>query len=105
VKHKSLETVVSPSRLFAAADAILGGIHSPSGFNARVSMHVGPIRSGRSLPESVFTSNELMEAMAMLIRMDLLPAHEPARIPVARDPNDGVRKQTPLGHSPQEFAS
>ncbi len=105
MKHASLEPTISPDRLFAAADAILGGIHSPRGFSSRISMHVGPVRAGRCLPASVFTSDELIEGMAMLIRMGLLPSDPSPRIPAARDTTDRTLKRPPSGHSSQELSS
>jgi hypothetical protein len=65
--------LVSPDRLLAATDTLLSAIHSPRGFNSRILMYVGPHRVEGPLPSRVFTPEELMEAMGMLIRAGRIP--------------------------------
>ena len=72
--HTAPQHLADPNRLFAAADVLLNAICSPRGSNSLISMHVGPIRIGGWLPPTVFTSDELYEGMALLIRMGLVPA-------------------------------
>ena len=69
------EPDVHPSRLCAAADALLEAIHSPRGFDSRITMSAGPSRLGGLFPPTVFTSEELLAAIAMLIRLGLIPEH------------------------------
>jgi hypothetical protein len=71
--HLTHRPVVTPNRLFGAADELLSAIESPGGFASEVSVYVGPMRIGGSLPPRVFTSDELREAMAMLVRMGFVP--------------------------------
>jgi hypothetical protein len=59
-------------RLFAAADVLLRAIHSPTGFDTEMSVLADTRRFIGSLPLDMFTSNELIDAMAMLIRMGLV---------------------------------
>ncbi len=68
----------NPSRLFAAADVLLRAIESPHGFDSRIRMHIGALRVGETLPPNVFTAEELIEAMDMLIRMGLVLPDGPA---------------------------
>jgi hypothetical protein len=66
------------NRLFAAADLLLRAIRSPHGFDSMVDMHDGSFQAGESLPRTTFSSDELVEAMAMLIRMGFVPPHDPS---------------------------
>ena len=75
--HMAPRHVVNPNRLFAAADLLLNAIRSPRGGDSQISMYVGPLRVGGWLPPKVFTSEELYEAMSMLMRMGLVPAGAP----------------------------
>jgi hypothetical protein len=68
-----VDGLVSPNRLLAAADTLLSAIHSGRGFNSLVLMYVGPHRVEGPLPSRVFTPEELMEAMDMLIRAGRVP--------------------------------
>lgn len=79
MKRNGLDPFVSTNRLFAAADVLLRAMHSTRGFNSRISMTVGEHRVGESPPASTFTSEEFIEAMDMLIRMDLVPARHSAQ--------------------------
>lgn len=74
MKSAAPQLDIDPNRLFAAADAILRASRPSLGQDARISMCVGGQRVGDSLPKNVFTSEELMEAMAMLMRMGLAPS-------------------------------
>lgn len=70
-------TVLGPDRLCDAADVLLRAVHSPLGFNAPVEVYVGPPgRAGRGCKD-VWTLEECMDAMAMLIRLGLIPARHP----------------------------
>lgn len=59
-------------RLFAAADMLLDAINSPGGFETLVPVYVGPAPAQRSSSRNVFTSDELTDGMAMLIRLGFL---------------------------------
>jgi hypothetical protein len=62
--------------LFAAADVLMNAVNSADGMKTRVAMHTGPHRLNGMRPREVFTCEEYIEAMAMLIRMGLLPRPE-----------------------------
>jgi hypothetical protein len=64
---------ITPNRLFAAADVLMNAVNSASGMETRVDMHVGSHRQGGMRPREAFACEEYMEAMAMLMRMGLLP--------------------------------
>jgi hypothetical protein len=66
----SSKPYITVERLFAAADALLEAMSSPDGMNALIDMSFRP----QGCPEpgdSPFSEAELVEAMAMLIRMGL----------------------------------
>ena len=68
----------SPNRLLAAADVLLAALHPPRGGESRISMYVGPCRVGEQISPRMFTADELIEAMAMLMRMGLVPTDKPS---------------------------
>jgi hypothetical protein len=65
-------------RLFAAADTLLAAMGSPAGADALVEMHMGDHDQEQGLPTDAFTQDELLEAMALLMRMGFTSAN-PAR--------------------------
>ncbi|HMN39680.1 MAG TPA: hypothetical protein PKE29_02470 [Phycisphaerales bacterium] len=73
MRHHQLKPTVSPNRLCAAADRLLAAIDSPQGRNAPVVVYTGPLRRAGRVCEDAFTCEEFIEAMAMLIRMGLVP--------------------------------
>lgn len=69
----------SPSRLLIAADRLLKCLQSAAGLNACISMYLFPIGSESSRSSNVFTQAELLDAMDLLRRLDLIPVPVPAR--------------------------
>jgi hypothetical protein len=68
-----LETGVDSDRLCRAADMLLTAMRSPRGHDTLVLMHVGSVFRGVVPSRDFFTSDECVEAMAMLIRLGLVP--------------------------------
>ncbi len=72
-------TSIPTDRLFAAADALLEALASGEGRNALIRMYVG--RRLRDATDGAFTETELVEAMAMLLRMGFIgPPHRPSKV-------------------------
>jgi hypothetical protein len=67
-----MRTAIDPRRLLQAADALLEAM-DPDG-DGMVVVHA--VVDGRPAPGS-FTPGELVEAMAMLIRLGLAPGEDP----------------------------
>lgn len=63
---------ISAERLFAAADALLDAMSRPDGMNTLIDMSLRDATQPAASGESIFSENELVEAMAMLIRMGLV---------------------------------
>jgi|GEM_PF-2486109 len=63
---------ISVERLFAAADALLEAMRQPDGMNTLIDMSLRHATHPGNPGESPFSENELVEAMAMLIRMGLV---------------------------------
>lgn len=68
----SARPTISVERLFAAADALLEAMSSPDGMNALIDMSLRHGTHPAAAGDSPFSENELVEAMAMLIRMGLV---------------------------------
>lgn len=64
---------VNSRRLFAVADALLDAVRSPHGFRTQVSVRAGSDPVVGSWGEGPFTLEELTEAMAVLVRIGLVP--------------------------------
>ncbi|MBY0260938.1 MAG: hypothetical protein K2Q20_01240 [Phycisphaerales bacterium] len=64
--------VISTERLFAAADALLEAMSRPDGMNTLIDMSLRHATHTAAAGETPFSENELVEAMAMLIRMGLV---------------------------------
>lgn len=71
--------VIGSHRLFAAADFLLGAIESETGMASVVPMRLDNQYSSRLGSQGVYTQTELVEAMAMLVRMGFVQ-------PVSRPP-------------------
>jgi hypothetical protein len=66
---------VDHNRLFAAADRLLTAFNAPGGGRTRVPIYMGSVPNGCNLPPGVFTDDEFYEAMAMLMRLGVVPNH------------------------------
>ncbi len=67
-----MQLTVESNRLFAAADCLLAAIDQDKrGGRSLVPMYVGRPHADGSTPIGAFTPFELVEAMSMLVAMDL----------------------------------
>jgi hypothetical protein len=75
----SSKGTIDVNRLFAAADALLDAMSSHDGADALIQMYAGNRPDATGLPANMFTQAELVEAMAMLVRMGYSTRSVPRR--------------------------
>lgn len=77
IVNRSHTGLITPDRLCGAADQLLAAIHSPSGYDSFIYVHAHPSSVPGSAQADLYTTEECVEAMSMLIRLGVVPAGEP----------------------------